>query len=111
MDAMRQPLIFVLVSLFFAFAVSDAEAHTGRHGASASIDQSLYQLDADGQEGSTEPGSQLNCCFACFLAGFPNPAGSAFGLDPIATSVRAGFDETLTLGLSHAPPDRPPRPA
>ncbi len=108
---MRQPLIFLLVGLFLAFVVSDAEAHTGRHGASASVDQSFYQLDADGKEGSAEPGSNLDCSFACFSAGLPNSTGSALGIDFTATSVRAGLDETLTAGLSHAPPDRPPKSA
>ena len=111
MDAMRQPLIFVLVGLFLAFVASDAAAHAGRHGASPSIDRSLDPLDADGEEGSKVPGSDFDCCYACFSAGLPNPAGSALGIDLLTTLAQAGFDQNLTQGLSRAPPDRPPRPA
>lgn len=107
---MRQPLILFLVGLFLAFVVSDAEAHPGRHGASASIHQSLNQLDTDGDQGSNGAGSELECCFACYSVSLTNPAGSALGIDLFAM-VQPGLDEYLTRGLSHAPPDRPPRPA
>ncbi len=105
---MRQPVIFILVALLFVCVGVDAEAHEGVHGTTASMEEPLAQTDVVGEEGSTEPCGNVDCCFACLLPGLPGSASSALSFDFLTASARSQFDEILTDGLSHAPPSRPP---